>query len=189
MDSFRAVLPIRECPAFEGVPLKVYSSAMSTFRAPSDPSGMTGLRREYIRATSRWRGGKARFDTVFVNKGNGFQDILGMEVARVRLFFSFKIGGEVHSCAAVHWYGRTDDEPDDDTGLWIVKPRYHDRRKSSPLCSVINVDTVIRAAHLVGVTLDQRVSQGLLSEQALDTFKIFYVNKYIDHHAFGLLHM
>lgn len=188
VDPSRAV-PIRECPEFEGVRIKVYSSAMSTFCAPSDPSGMTGLRREFIRATSQWRGRKTRFDTVFVSKRNGLQGILGMEIARVRLFLSFKIGKEVHSCAAVHWYGRTDDEPDDDTGMWIVKPRYHGRRNRSPLCSVIDVHTVIRAAHLVGVTLDERVSQGLLSEQALDVFKTFFVNKYIDHHAFELLHM
>ena len=181
---------LSECPEFEGISLKVYYSAASTFHAPSDPSGITGLRREFIRATRRWRGDTPRFDSVFVNKNNGLRGFLGLEVARVRLFFSFKFRGVVHSCAAVHWYGQTDNEPDDDTGMWVVKPLHYSRRRNRlPLCSVINLDTIVRAAHLVGVAVGQGVSPTLRSEESLDMFKQFFVNKYIDHHAFELLHM
>ena len=39
-----------ECPGYEGN-ISVYSSASSTFYAPSDLSGTGGMRCEYIRAT------------------------------------------------------------------------------------------------------------------------------------------
>ena len=191
-DPSNTRLHLSDCPEFEDIPLKVHYSASSTFHAPSDPPGMNGLRREYIRAPPSWRGGASRFDIVFVNKNNGLQGLLGLEVARVRLFFSFRNRDEDHACAAVHWYGRTDDEPDDDTGMWVVKPLYHRRRRglgNLPLCSVISLDTIVRAAHLVGVVLDQEVSPTLRSEDSLDTFKEFFVNKYIDHHAFELLNV
>ena len=185
------IAPLHRCPEFEDVPLKVYHSATSTFRAPSDPSGITCLRQEIIRATPEWRRGGSRFDTVFINKSNGVPGFLGLEVARIRLFFSFTLNGSVHQCAAVRWYRRVDDEPDEDTGMWIVEPAYvrqGARGKKVPLFSVIALDTVVRAAHLVGAYVDLEVSEEMEKGQSLDTFKQFYVNKYIDHHAFELLY-
>ena len=105
--------------------------------------------------------------------------------------FSFTLNGSVHQCAAVQWYRRVDDEPDEDTGMWIVEPAYvrqGARRKKVPLFSVIALDTVVRAAHLVGAYVDLEVSEEMEKGQSLDTFKQFYVNKYIDHHAFELLY-
>jgi hypothetical protein len=45
----------------------IFNSAVATFYAPSDISGVSGMRREYIRATSSWRNGPARYDCVYVN--------------------------------------------------------------------------------------------------------------------------
>ena len=42
-------------PNFDGK-VKIFYSAVATFRAPSDPSGITGMHREYIRAMPSWRG-------------------------------------------------------------------------------------------------------------------------------------
>lgn len=60
--------------------------------------------------------------------------------------------------------------------------------KAVPLLSVIHLDTIVRAAHLIGVSIDKRVPEDLQSCDALDHFPSFFVNKYIDHHAFELLH-
>ncbi|KAJ6451547.1 hypothetical protein C8R45DRAFT_766751, partial [Mycena sanguinolenta] len=35
--------------------LSVYHSAVATFYAPSDPSGICGMQREHIRSTPAWR--------------------------------------------------------------------------------------------------------------------------------------
>ena len=41
------------CPAFLGA-ISLFSSATASFYAPSDPSGIRGIRREQIRATDSW---------------------------------------------------------------------------------------------------------------------------------------
>lgn len=181
-----ASLPLEACPAFEDEPLTVYYSAASTFYAPSDPCGIGGMHREIIRANPAWRTRHPRFDCVFVNKANAAPGLLGMEVARVRMFFAFTYRRQRYSCAAVHWYGRTNDEVDEDTGMWIVKPSY--LRGRTPLLSVIHLNGIVRAAHLIGSSVGETVSDDLQSHKALEHFSTFYVNKYVDHHAFELLH-
>lgn len=147
------------------------------------------MHREIVRATPQWRRGVARFDCVFVNKYNEEPGMKGMEVARVRLLIRIKYMGIFYPCAVVHWFERTHDEPDADTGMWIVKPTFVGiGRNRAPLLSVIHLNTIVRAAHLIGVSLQQPVSEELESHQALDKFSTFYVNKYVDHHAFELLH-
>ncbi|KAI0364600.1 hypothetical protein BV20DRAFT_955911, partial [Pilatotrama ljubarskyi] len=181
-----ATLSLDVCPTFAEERIHVYYSASATFYAPSDPSGVGGMRRELIRATPQWRGAGARYDCVFVNRSNRDAGLLGMEVARVRLFFSFKYGARRYPCAAVHWYRRKDEHVDQDTGMWIVEPSFISGRR--PLISVLHLDTIVRAAHLIGVSLGESVSEDLQSRDALDTFASFYVNKFVDHHAFELLH-
>ena len=116
-----------------------------------------------------------------------------MNVARVRMFFSFRHEGVLHECAAVHWFWMTDDFPDEDTGMWVVAPGRHrdpsgQTRKHVAFITVINIRDILRAAHLVGVITNREVSAKMSSYESLDTYKASFVNKYIDHHAFDLLH-
>ena len=46
------------CPVFSGA-ISLFASATASFHAPSDPSGIRGIRREQIRAIDSWRHGPA----------------------------------------------------------------------------------------------------------------------------------
>ena len=91
IDPFDDSHPLGICPQFDS-PISVFFSASATFYAPSDPSGTGGMHKEFIRATPRWRNGAPRWDCVFVPQKSARQagaGLLGMNVARVRMFFSF----------------------------------------------------------------------------------------------------
>ncbi|KAF8232213.1 hypothetical protein L208DRAFT_1273259, partial [Tricholoma matsutake] len=102
----------------------------------------------------------------------------GLDVARIRLLFSFSHEGIEYPCALVHWFSCMGDSPDDHTGMWVVQP---DDDKTS---SIIHFDTIVRASHLLPVFGQEWVPRTLLFTDTLNTFTRFYVNKYIDHHAF-----
>ncbi|OAX31238.1 hypothetical protein K503DRAFT_654751, partial [Rhizopogon vinicolor AM-OR11-026] len=46
--------------------ITLYTSAVATFYAPSDISGIGGMRYERIRAVYTWRNGPGRYDCVFI---------------------------------------------------------------------------------------------------------------------------
>ncbi|KAI0746738.1 hypothetical protein C8Q80DRAFT_1321332 [Daedaleopsis nitida] len=188
-----AAVELNMCPPLPDnnpLTLSIFYSATATFYAPSDSSGVDGMRSEIVRATPRWRNGAPRFDCVFINRRNDLPGLLGLDVARVRMLFSFRYQGTVFHCAAVHWYWRIEDEPDEDTGMWVVKPSYFRRgRARLPLISVVHLDTIVRACHLIGVSIGNPVPVDLAGHSSLDHFKTFFVNKFIDHHAFELLHL
>ena len=169
---------IPELPMFNGK-IAVYSSALVTFHAPSDPSGIGGMRRERIHAVKSWRNGPSRYDTIFVNKDSSVDGMRGLAVAHVQLFFSFSHHGVEYRCVVVNWFSRVDDSPDDHTGMWVVQP---DDDEIPP--SIIHVDSIVRAAHLLPVFGTEHVSKTLSSIDTLGTFTRFYVNKFIDHHTF-----
>src|SRR6266852_3979315 len=75
-------------PNFRLGRVSVYSSAVSTFYAPSDLSGVSGKRRERIRATLSWKKGPPRYDCIFVSTDPAVNGFLGLDVARIHLFFS-----------------------------------------------------------------------------------------------------
>jgi hypothetical protein len=168
-------------PEFYGK-ITVYPSATATFHAPSDVSGIGGMRRERIRAVKSWRKGPGRYDTVFVNTDSSAEGMRGLEVARARLFFSFSHDGVHYPCALVRWFSCFGNSPDDHTGMWIVEPDTLDT--GEPFASIIHLDTIFRASHLLPVFGRGHVSRSLSFSDTLDTFTRFYVNKYIDHHAF-----
>jgi hypothetical protein len=97
-------------------------------------------------------------------------------------FFSFSHDGIEYPCALVHRFSLVGDSPDIHTGMWIVKPSILD--DGDDLISIIHLDTVVRACHLIPVFGAQHVSRALSFTDTLDIFTHFYVNKYIDHHAF-----
>ena len=170
-------------PTFYGK-ITVFPSAVATFHAPSDISGIGGMRRERIRAVKVWRKGPARYDTIFVNTDPSKEGMRGLEIARVRLFFSFSHDGVDYPSALVHWFSRVGDLPDEHTGMWVVEPDVLDN--GGPFMSIIHLDTILRASHLLPVFGQGRVSKTLQFTDTLDTFTRFYVNKYIDHHAFEI---
>jgi len=89
---------ISDLPMFYGK-VTTYSSARATFHAPSDISGIDGMRREHIRAVKSWRKGPGRYDTIFVNTDSSSDGMRGLDVARVRLFFSISHDGVEYPCA------------------------------------------------------------------------------------------
>ena len=170
-------------PSFYGK-ITVYPSAVATFHAPSDISGIGGMRRERIRAVKSWRKGPSRYDTIFVNTDSSIEGMRGLEIACVRLFFSFSHDSVKYPCALVRWFSRVSDLPDEHTGMWIVEPDTLDG--GEPYMSIIHLDAIVRASHLLPVFGQGHVSRILQFTQTLDTFTRFYVNKYIDHHAFEI---
>ncbi|KAH9939568.1 hypothetical protein B0H21DRAFT_812581 [Amylocystis lapponica] len=172
-------VPLVDCPSLTGR-VSVFHSASTTFYAPSDISGIAGMRRERIRATPSWRSGPGRYDCVFVNnnEADGFRGLL---VARVRMFFSFSDDNILYPCALVEWFSPVGNEPDTDTGMWIVEPDFDPNGRRS--LGIIHLDAIVRAAHLIGVSGETQLPIGFKHTDPLDVFAAFYVNKYADHHS------
>ena len=178
-------------------PLTTYKSAVATFYAPSDLSGTGGMRKEQIRAVSCWRGGPLRFDTVLLkpNRGSEFTTndeptVNSFSVARVWHFFSFEYNQASYECALVHDYQVVNPSPDEITGMAIVKRA---TSGSLPRARVVLLDDILRAIHLIPVFSQlgtKPIPKNCKYELMLDNrqlFKQFYVNKFIDHHAFEIL--
>ncbi|KAK7452202.1 hypothetical protein VKT23_012305 [Stygiomarasmius scandens] len=176
-------IPLHHCPELEkDQKIFLHSSAWATFFAPSDLSGLSGMRHERIRATNSWYKGAARYDCVFMEGDTEKEGFQGLIVGRVFAFFRFRHFGRSYPCALVHWYSTVGDTPCPETGMWIVQPDF--RRNGSSLLEVVHLDCLYRAAHLIGVTGDSRVPvRDFSSSDSLDAYEAFYVNKYVDYHA------
>ncbi|KAG2037780.1 hypothetical protein BDR03DRAFT_933822 [Suillus americanus] len=163
-------IPLSACPRFEGC-IKVFGSAVSTFFAPSDPSGIGGMQCEHIRSVPSWRGGPGHYGTVFVNTGSE-DGMHGMEVT--------------FPCALVHWFKLVSDEPDPGNGMWMVKPSFLDLELNTWELSIIHVDMIVCAAHLLPSFGEEFVPEKATFHETLDTYCGFYVNKFTDHHSFEI---
>ncbi|KAJ7466406.1 hypothetical protein FB451DRAFT_1340593 [Mycena latifolia] len=161
-------------------PISVYHSAIATFYAPSDPSGIRGMRRERIRSTPSWRKHGARRDCAFAVEDQDKPGFRGMSVVRVKLLFSFMFDGVEYPCALVEWFKKVGRSPDVSTGMWIVEPEYRGRNR---LVTIIHLDSLLRGAHLIPVYGTSHIPIGFSFNHSLDAFNAFHVNKYIDHHA------
>jgi hypothetical protein len=160
--------------------VSIYYSAVAVYHSPSDVSGISGLRQEHIRATPFWRKEQSRYDCVFVYSESSRRQL---DVARVMAFFSFIHDGKLFSCALVHEFAYSSRRPDKDTGLWIVVPKFVE--EVQPCLSIINLDRIFRAAHLIPVYKTRSfIPRSLTMDKTLDEFKRFYINKFIDYHAF-----
>jgi hypothetical protein len=182
-DISSSDVPLTACPRFDG-DIRVYRSAMATFHAPSDLSGIGGMRREHIRATPSWRNGAPRYDCAFLNSQPELDGMRGLQVVRILLFFSFCVQDNFYPCALVHWFSRLQDEPDEDTGMWMVEPESD--ADGEPVISVVHLDCIFRAAHLIPIFGTGFIPKNLNLHQSLDAFRAFYVNKFADHHAFEI---
>jgi hypothetical protein len=177
---------LSECPEPRGA-VFVFNSALATFYAPSDLCGIGGMHRERIRATPAWKKGDIetpRYDCVLVDTDSTLPGMRGLQVARVHLFFSFRFNTTVYPCALIQWFETIGDEPDRDTGMWMVKPEYTGQNQSR---SVIHLDCIMRGAHLLPIFDEKFIPRDLHYSETLDMFRAFYVNKYIDHHAFEVI--
>ena len=166
--------------------IHVHTSAISTFHAPSDISGVGGMRRERIRAVTSWYNRSPWHDCAFVQTDSDptLRGMRGLDIARIRLFFSFHYDKTFYPCALVHWYSHIGDGPDENTGMWVVEP---DRDPDgSPREAVIHLECILRGAHLIGVYGDGLLPCGVTADNSLDSFNSYFVNKFIDHHAFEI---
>ncbi|KAJ7917317.1 hypothetical protein B0H13DRAFT_2443415 [Mycena leptocephala] len=163
-------IPIGDCPSCPKK-IKVFPSVVATFYAPSDQSGIGGMHRERIRAVRSWRGsvvcGAARRDCIFVEHDPAQPGFRGLYAARVMAFMSFTASGITYPCALVTWFWPS---PDLDVN-------------GEREMSIIHLDTILRAAHLLPVHGDDPVPRHFKHTRSLDLFAAFYVNKYADHHS------
>jgi len=172
------------CPSFKG-DIRVFTSALATYYAPSDHSGCGGMHCNVICCTPQWRGGSARYDCVFVDNGGSDDDPLsGLLVTRVLLFFSFRFQGGSHSCALVEWFLPFGDEPDALTGMWIVVPEVNATGRR--VRAVISVKSILRGVHLIGVFGAAFLPVTFHFLHSLNAFNAYYVNRYI--HRSSLIH-
>lgn len=162
--------------------ISVYHSAVAHFYAPSDICGTKGMRRERIHAAPSWRKGAPRYDTIFVQTHPDEEGMLGIDVAQVRIFFAFKYHGTDYHCALVDWFTRVDDQPDADTGMWVVERDYDLNHQQ--ISEVVHIDAIMRCSHLIGVYGPEPVGTHIKFSDSLYTFHTYYVNKYADHHSF-----
>ncbi|KAL6298938.1 hypothetical protein BKA93DRAFT_753777 [Sparassis latifolia] len=116
------VVDLDDCPIVVSK-ISVFHSAVTIFYAPSDISGIHGMRRERIRSTPSWHGHPRR-DCAFAVEDNSQPGFKGMSVVRILLFFSFQHEKVDYSCALVEWFRRRGRVVDAKTGMWIVEPEY-----------------------------------------------------------------
>lgn len=159
--------------------VSVFHSAVATFFVPSDPSGSHGMQHERIHSMPLWHGGEPRRDCAFVVMNEERPGMRGMAVVRVLLFFSIEYDMVCHPCALVEWFKRVQHDPS--TGMWIIRP---DRTRGMQDKSVLHLDTFLHAAHLIPVYGHQTMPLNFQYWHSLDVFEAYYVNKYIDHHAY-----
>jgi hypothetical protein len=69
--------------------------------------------------------------------------------------------------------------------MWKVEP---DFRGGKPCLEVIHLDTILRGAHLIGVYGRNFLPNDpdFTFDKSLDVFPSFYVNKYVDYHAYEI---
>jgi len=172
-------IPLDQCPVFNSR-ISVYHSAVARFFAPSDLCGAGGMYQERIRSNPNWREEYARYDTVFIEADAGQGGMGGMVIGRVQLFFSFSLNGTRYPCALVKWL-IPGDEPDEDTGMWVVRPQFYGNGRRT--LAVVHVNCIARAAHLLPVFGSSFVPDEIHYSDSLNVYRAYYVNDNIDHHS------
>jgi hypothetical protein len=107
----------------------------------------------------------------------------GLDIIHILLLFSFDFKVVTYPCALVHWFSLVDEECDEDAGMWMVQTEVKDH---SLVVSVIHLDCVFRAAHLLPVYGNKPIPKNISLHNSLDAFAAFYINNFIDHHAFEI---
>jgi hypothetical protein len=185
-NIFGMDIELNACPQVSStLRIDVYHSASTLYHAPSDLSGIGGMHREYIRATLSWKHGDARHDCVFIEKDADEVGFRALGVAQVQTFLSFYHNDKKYSCALVRWFEAVGDAPCPNTCMWIVQPDIYIRSRRR-ICTIVHINSILRAAHLIGIGGPTFLPQKISPSQSLYAFKSFYVNKYADHHSYEL---
>lgn len=102
------------------------------------------------------------------------------------MFFTFSILRTNFSCALIHDYIPVGDHPDENAGMWIMQRATSGHQ---PRARVIPLHSILRAAHLIPVYGYEEaiLPKTCMPEHSLDDFDLFYVNKFVDHHACEVL--
>ncbi|KAI6140167.1 hypothetical protein BKA82DRAFT_167547 [Pisolithus tinctorius] len=100
-------------------------------------------------------------------------------------FFSFISQSKCYPCTVVQWFDCVRDDPDLDMGMWIVCPALTANHHLAT--AVIHVDTIYHAAHLIPLYGTHPIPRTIKPHHSYNAFTTFYMNRFIDHHAFSLL--
>ena len=173
-----------QSPDLSNCLVSVFCSAIATFYAPSNLLGLGGMHSECIQSTPCWQRWEAHYNTVFLEWDPDVAGMGGLHVGRVFLFFSFCYDGTKYPCALVQWFSMISDGPDEDTGMWVVQPDLDANGQHA--LEVIHVHSILHGAHLIPIYGQNRLALDTHYADFLDTFQAYYVNKYIDHHAFEI---
>ncbi|KAH9988772.1 hypothetical protein BJV74DRAFT_773292, partial [Russula compacta] len=142
---------------------------------------------EYIWACPNWRNEGPHQDCGFVVTNPDSSGFWGMDVAHMLCFFSFWFHGHWYPCVVIRWFDHIDNAPNDNTGMWIVKPSTTAARQLK--LAVIHINSIFHATHLILVftAASQLPPQGVHPHCSYDYFHLFYVNKFADHHTFAMV--
>ncbi|KAI6032451.1 hypothetical protein EDC04DRAFT_2868927 [Pisolithus marmoratus] len=173
-------VPLDECPFYDG-PVHVYNSASSMFYAPSDVSSCHGMCHEHICYSPTWRNEGCHYDCVFVVTNPHTKGMLGLDVAHVLCFFSFKHLGTEYLCAIICWFDHIGDGPNN-TGMWVV------HMCNAQDIAIVHINTIYCTAQLIPVYASQHGIDpaSIKPNESYDKFWFYYVNKFADHHAFEI---
>ena len=68
--------------------------------------------------------------------------------------------------------------------MWIVEPDFDANGQRE--MEVVHLHSILRGAHLIPVYGHDYIPRDIQHMESLDIFRAYYVNKYIDHHAFEI---
>jgi hypothetical protein len=159
-------------PQFAGW-IRVYTSAKTTFYAPSDLAGRDGMHREIIRSADRWYGKYTRRDTVLVRTGEPGDIMGGFRAGRVLRFISFDWLERTYQGALVEWFDPIGIHPDQLTGMWKVRATQICGGRSVEL---IPLTTIVRSCHLIPAYGDRWIPKDFHRSSSHTSFDVFYLN-------------
>ncbi|KAN0140196.1 hypothetical protein V8E53_002092 [Lactarius tabidus] len=173
-DSISTHPSLPNLPQFHSC-VNIHYLALTTFFVPSNLRG--------ICSTLSWYN-HPHHNTIFVVLDDTLPGMEGMVITCIQLLLLFNYSGIDHHCTLVNWLVCKDDEPDPDTGMWIVSLEKWNRVL---MTQVIDVKTIVGAAHLLLVFGQDTVPSDIHHYNSLDRYQFFFVNKYADHHSHELL--
>ncbi|KIK97261.1 hypothetical protein PAXRUDRAFT_136623 [Paxillus rubicundulus Ve08.2h10] len=84
------------------------------------------------------------------------------------MFFSFTFQWVIYPCAAIWQFNKIGDSADEDTGMSMVQPVFLPNH--FPHTTVIHIDTVYHAAHLVPIYGSREIPHNIKPYHLYDAF-------------------